>query len=160
MSKSVGMDYIRALVVSVCTSIAAFLRPISGDIYSLLLIFGINFICGLIAAYCKGESFDLKKAFRCVKESAIFFFLVASIFAVGKFKGNIDGALQCVSFVVYSVVWFYSVNILRNLKNILKEGSTAHQTVCFIYYIVSVEFVKHIPYLSNYLKTKADGGAN
>lgn len=155
------MDYIRALLVSLFTGITAFLHPISGDVYSLLLVFGVNFICGLLAAYCKGEKFDFKKAFRCVTEAAMFFFLIASIFAVGKFKGNVSGALQCVSFVVYSVVYFYSVNVMRNLKNIFKEGTAAHSAAKFLYYIISVEFVKNVPYLSDYLnKKECDGSAD
>lgn len=149
--KEIKMDYIRSLVVSIFTGLTAFLHPISGDVYSLLLVFGVNFLCGLIAAYCNGEDFNFKKAFRCITEAAMFFFLIASIFAVGKFKGNVDGALQCVSFVVYSVTYFYSVNVIRNLMNIFKKGTSAYSVAKFLYYILSVEFVKNIPYLSEYL---------
>ena len=154
MKETNKMDYIRALLVSIFTGITAFLHPISGDVYSLLLVFLVNFLCGLIAAYCKGEKFDFKKAFRCVTEAAMFFFLIASIFAVGKFKGNESGALQCVSFVVYAVTYFYSVNVLRNLQNIFKPGTAAYSAVKFLYYIISVEFVKNIPYLQDYLNSR------
>lgn len=163
MEETKKMDHIKTLLVGIFTGLTAFLHPISGDVYSLLLVFVVNFLCGLIAAYCKGEDFDFKKAFRCVIEAAMFFVLIASIFAVGKFKGNASGALQCVSFVVYAVTYFYSVNVLRNLQNIFKQGTAAHSAVKFLYHILSVEFVKKIPYLSAYINQtipETDGSAD
>lgn len=149
------MDYIRALVVSIFTGVTAFLHPIAGDVYSLVIIFVLNFFFGLInGILVKGENFDFKKAFRCVCEATIFFVLVAAIFTIGKLKDNETGAIQCVSFVVYSVIYFYSVNILKNLKELLREGSVAHAVVSWLYWVVSAEFVKSIPYLAGYLKEK------
>ena len=93
-----------------------------------------------------------KKAFRCIIEAMVFFLLIAAIYFIGDHKGNPDGALQCVSFITYSIFYFYGVNILRNLKLMATSGTAFYKVVSFLYYVVSVEFIKHIPFLTNYQK--------
>ena len=51
-----------------------------------------------------------------------------------------------------SVFYFYGVNILRNIKEILPNSSNGHKVVAFLHYVLSVEFIKNIPYLTNYLQ--------
>lgn len=158
MVNNLKMEYIKTLFVSVTTCVAAFLHPISGDVYSLFIIFVLNFVFGLAnGLIVHDEKFKFKKAFRCVCEAAVFFVLVAAIFAIGWLKGNETGSLQCVSFVVYSVLYFYSVNILGNLKELFPEGSVAHSVVSWLYYFVSAEFVKAIPHLYEYLSGQEHG---
>lgn len=152
------MEFIKALFVSITTGVAAFLHPIAGDVYSLFVIFVLNFVFGLAnGLIVHDEGFKFKKAFRCICEAAVFFVLVAAIFAIGKLKSNEIGSLQCVSFVVYSVLYFYSVNILRNLKELFAEGGVAHSVVSWLYYFVSAEFVKAIPHLFEYLNGTEHG---
>lgn len=137
--------------------IAAYLNPVIGDIKSLVAVFALNFVFGLLAALLVNhESFSFKKAFRCVIEACVFFLLTCSIYWVGDHKGNPEGALQCVSFITYSVFYFYGVNILRNIKHILPEGSVGYKVVSFLYYVLSVEFIKNIPYLTNYLNNNKE----
>ena len=147
------IDYMKNLFVGLLTGLAAYLNPISGDIKSLVALFFFNFLFGLAAGLlANNESFSLKKAFRCIIEAMVFFLLVAAIYFIGDHKGNPDGALQCVSFITYSIFYFYGVNILRNLKLMATSGTAFYKVVSFLYYVVSVEFIKHIPFLTNYQK--------
>ncbi len=147
------IDYMKNLFVGLLTGLAAYLNPISGDIKSLVILFFFNFLFGLAAGLlANNESFSLKKAFRCIIEAMVFFLLVAAIYFIGDHKGNPDGALQCVSFITYSIFYFYGVNILRNLKLMATSGTAFYKVVSFLYYVVSVEFIKHIPFLTNYQK--------
>lgn len=147
------IDYMKNLFVGLLTGLAAYLNPISGDIKSLVALFFFNFLVGLAAGLlANNESFSLKKAFRCIIEAMVFFLLVAAIYFIGDHKGNPDGALQCVSFITYSIFYFYGVNILRNLKLMATSGTAFYKVVSFLYYVVSVEFIKHIPFLTNYQK--------
>lgn len=142
------MENIKSLFIGIIMGIAAYLNPIAGDIVSMLAVFTLNFIFGLLAAlFACNESFSFRKAWKCVTEATIFFVLVCSVYFIGEQKGNSDGALQCISFVSYSVFYFYGVNMLRNMK-LLLPGS---RTIAFIYDVVSIEFAKKIPGLSNYL---------
>lgn len=147
------MYYLKNLIVGLVTGVAAYLNPISGDIKSLIALFTINFLFGLLAGLLvNNEAFSFKKAFRCILEAMAFFVLISAIYYIGEQKGNPDGALQCVSFVTYSVFYFYSVNVLRNWKQLCRPGSATYKCVSFIYYVVSVEFIKNVPYLCNYQK--------
>lgn len=146
------MDYIKNLIAALFTGLAAYLNPLSGDLTSLRAVFIINFAVGLLAGLIVNkESWNFKKAFRCILEATAFLLLVCAIYYIGEHKGNPEGALQCISFVTYSIYWFYGVNILRNLKELLPEGSTGYKVVAFLHYVVSIEFVKNIPYLNAYL---------
>lgn len=142
------MENFKALFIGVLTGLAAYLNPISGDMVSMLAIFFLNFVFGLLAAlFVVDEKFKFKKAWSCVKEATVFFALVCAIFFIGERKGNTEGAIQCVSFVSYSVFYFYGVNMLRNIK-LLFPGN---RTIAFLYDVASVEFAKKIPGLSSYL---------
>ncbi|BBK87883.1 hypothetical protein Bun01g_22530 [Bacteroides uniformis] len=69
----------------------------------------------------------------------------------GNFYANREPvSFSSVSFVTYSVFYFYGVNVLRNWKLLCRTGSTMYKCVSFLYYVVSVEFIKSVPFLSNY----------
>ena len=73
------MDYFKNLLIGLITGIAAYLNPISGEIKSLIAVFALNFICGLLTALLiNHESFSFKKAWRCIVEATIFFALVVA----------------------------------------------------------------------------------
>ena len=146
------MDYIKNLIAALFTGLAAYLSPLSGELSSLLAVFLLNFFVGLLAGLIiNKESWNFKKAFRCILEATAFLLLICAIYYIGEHKGNPQGALQCVSFVTYSVFYFYGVNILRNLKNLFPNASLGYKVSAFLYYVASVEFVKKIPYLTAYL---------
>lgn len=142
------MQNIKNLTIGIITGIAAYLNPIAGDIVSMLAVFGLNFAFGLLAGlFACNETFSFRKAWKCVTEATVFFVLVCAVYFIGKQKNNLDGAMQCISFVSYSVFYFYGVNMLRNMKLLLPES----RTIAFIYDVVSIEFAKKIPGLSNYI---------
>lgn len=110
------------------------------------------YLCRTLLFFAPYADFSFKKAWRCIVEATIFFALVSCIYFIGEHKGNPEGALQCVSFITYSVFYFYGVNILRNIKEILPNSSNGYKVVAFLHYVLSVEFIKNIPYLTNYLQ--------
>lgn len=143
------MEDFKGFAIGIAGALLAYLNPLQGDFYALLLIFLLNFLTGLLSSFCVyKEKWKFSKAWKCIKESAVFFVLIGSIFFIGEKKGNAEGAMQCVTFVTYSVVYFYSVNILRNLKLLFPKNSA----ISFLYDIISIEFSKKIPGLKNYLQ--------
>lgn len=144
------MESLRTFVVSIVTALAAYFSPIEGEFQGLIILFSVNFISGLLAAILvDNDKFRFKKAFRCIAELTCLMAFIAAMYSIGERKNDVEGTLQLVSFVSYVVVWFYSQNILRNLKSLFKTG-TMHFICAFLYYIVSVEFIKRIPYLQQY----------
>lgn len=143
---------LKTLIVGLLTGLAAYLHPLTGDVYSLLSVFALNFIFGLLAdLLANGERFQFRKAWKCISEATMFFIIVFCIYAIGEHKGKPDGALQCVSFVTYSILYFYAVNILRNLKLVLRKGSSGYKVIAWLHWVISVECVKQIPHLREYL---------
>jgi hypothetical protein len=150
------LSSIKTLFVSIVSAIAAYLRPLDGELETMLAVFFCNCICGLLADIIgRNGGFKFKKAWRCIVESMVFFGLVGFIYFIGDHKGNPSGALQCVSLISYAIIWFYSTNILRNLGIILPNETVGHRCIMFLYYVASVEFVKKIPYLADFIGKEA-----
>lgn len=138
--------------MAVTMQMLAYFKPLDDEIFILSMIFIVNFCAGLINdLIVRNNSFSFKKAWRCIKEVTIFFTMCLVIFTFGEKKGWEDRSTQAVSFLTYVIAWFYSQNSLRNLKELFKPGSAAYGVISFLYYIVSVEFVKKIPYLKKWL---------
>ena len=90
----------------------------------------------------------MKKFFRCIVETLVFYVIVLSIYVIGEKMGNPDGAIQCISGVVYAIIYFYTVNILRNAHKLLPRS----KGIKFMYYVLSFEVMKKIPYLQQYIE--------
>ena len=148
------IDQIKNMAVGIVLSIIAYLEPIDGELKSLFLVFFLNFIFGYLSGMVKGEDFSLKKALVCIGHAAIFFVLCASVYVIGKAKGQMAGAVQCVSFITYLVLYFYSLNILKNCKKIFKDETAPWHVVNTLYFILRFKFIEKIPYLKEYLDTQ------
>lgn len=143
---------IKDAIIGVVLAVLAFLKPIEGELWSLVLVFGLNFLFGYLSGMiANGEDFSLKKAVVCVGHACVFFVLCLAIYGIGKLKGQEAGAMQCVSFFTYLVIYFYGLNILRNLKAIFKKETAPWHVVSFLYYVLRFKFVEKIPYLTDYL---------
>lgn len=150
------IEQAKNVVVGIIMAVLAYLSPIRGELWSLFLIFFLNFIFGYLSGMvASGEDFSFRKAFRCIGEATIFFVLCASIYVVGKFKDNEAGALQCVSFITYVIIYFYATNILKNLKKTFREGTSPWMIVAFLYYALRFKFIERIPFLADYMNLKA-----
>lgn len=147
------MEHIRNLIAWILAALAAYFKPISSVFLGVAWVFLVNFIFGLLnGIITKNEKFSFRKAFVCIVEAMVLYLLMASIFFVGDRIGNPNGAMQCITAVVYALIYFYAVNILRNLKGLLP----GNRTIRFLYWILSVEFVKKIPYVGQYLESFKD----
>jgi hypothetical protein len=148
-------EQIKQMVVGIIIAVLAYLKPIEGELWSLFLVFFLNFLFGYLSGMiANGEEWDFKKALRCVGEATVFFVLCTAIYAIGRLKGQMDGAVQCVSFVTYLVIYFYGLNILKNCKKIFKKDTAPWHVVSALYFVLRLKFVEHIPFLSEYLNSK------
>ena len=153
------IEQIKNIFVGIALAVMAFLRPIEGELDSLVVVFFLNFLFGYLSGMIADhEDFNIKKALRCGAEATVFFVLCCAIFTIGKMKEQTQGALQCVSFITYVIVYFYTLNVLKNLKKIFRPGTTPWQVVAFLYYFLRCKFIERIPGLREYLnlKTKSE----
>jgi len=143
------INLLKNTIVTICSLLFAYFAPISNVVFVIFYVFLINFLAGLISGIVRqDESFNLKKFFYCVLETMVYYIIVMSVYTVGEQMGNVDGAMQCISGVTYAIIYFYAVNVMRNLQILFPEN----MTIKFLYYIVSFEVVKKIPFLQNFLK--------
>lgn len=146
-------ETIRNLIISICSILIGYFSPLGDIVFVIFFVFLLNCIFGLVAGVgVEGERFNLKKFFRCILETLVFYVIVLSIYVIGEKMGNEPGALQCISGVVYAVIYFYATNILRNLHILLP----ANRWIKFLYYVLSFEVIKKIPYLQQYQDRKEE----
>lgn len=149
--------YFKEIITGIFLAVLAYLKPIESELWTLFLIFFTNFVFGYLSGMiANNEEWDNKKALRCVGEATVFFALCLIIYGIGRLKGQMQGALQCVSFITYVIIYFYGLNVLKNCKKIFKPNTSPWMVVSFLYYVLRFKFVERIPFLSNFLNTKQE----
>ena len=148
------LDSIRYFLIGLVSAMAAFFSPIKDFMTAAVLLFIVNFFCGLLADIVVGNKWQTKKALIFVWYCFLYFGMCAFVFACGHYMHNEEGAVQCVSYVCYLALYIYGVNIVRNLKKVVVPGSSMYKILDIIYYVLTFEFVNKIPYLSNYLEAR------
>lgn len=142
-----AIQSIKSLAVTMVSILLAYLAPISDMVFVIFFIFLINCIAGLIAGIgVDKERFNLKKFFRCIFETFVFYVLVVCVYVIGEHLGNQEGAIQCITGIVYAICYFYGVNVLRNLYKLFPVS----RPLKFFYYVLSFEIIKKIPYMQQF----------
>lgn len=138
---------LKNLLVTLCSVTLAYFAPLNDMVFIIFFIFLINMMAGMISGIVvNNEPFNNKKFFRCLMETFVFYVIVLCIYVIGEKLGNASGAMQCITGVVYAILYFYGTNILRNLNQLFPDS----KALAFIYYVVSFEVVKKIPYLQQF----------
>lgn len=146
------MQELKAFLITIASGIMAYLAPIADNVFAMSYLLLCNFVVGLLVAQLVNhEGFSWRKFGWCGVEAFIFFGLVASIYVVGHKQGNAEAAAQCVSMVVYAMCYFYGCRILRNLRTLLPDNSVGHSCVAFLYEMLTLELVRRIPHLQEYI---------
>lgn len=146
---------IRNLLASVFSVMFAYFAPIQNMVFVIFFVFAINCMAGMIAGIvAKHERFNLKKFFHCMLETFVFYVIVLSVFTIGEKMRNLDGAIQCITGVVYAILYFYGVNTLRNLNILFPES----KVIRFLFHVLSFEVVKKIPYMQQFINKEKEGG--
>jgi hypothetical protein len=146
-----AMDSIKLVITSVGANVAGLLFPIRNDIFGLVLLFGVNFLIGVLADVCNHNEWSFRKAFSFFRDAAIYFVMVASIYLLGHLKGEHGIAVHCVSFMIYVAIYFYGTNILRNARMITNEKSTLYRVLDFLYYVMSLRVLERYGCLKEYI---------
>lgn len=145
------MEDLRTIIIVSLSSLMAYLSPINGILFAVTFAFVLNFICGYVTGMrVDDEGFDFKKAFSCIKEVCVFFVVVASVYTIGEHLDNSGEALMSISVITNVVLYFYALNVFKNLKRLF-PGS---QWIAFCYWLISFEFIKKVPFLESFLNQK------
>lgn len=144
---------LKSAVVTALCAVAAFFAPIANLIFAVFLIFLLNCIAGWVAdIVVQRGRFDLKKFFHCLFETMVFYVIIMAIYVIGEKLLNMEGAIQCSTVIVYAILYFYSVNILRNCCQLFPDS----KTLKFLFFVLSFEIIKKIPYMDRFKEKEAE----
>lgn len=148
------ISLVKGLWIFLVTLFTNFFHPIHDFLLVVFVLFILNFIYGLLSDILRGGEFSLKKAFQSIWYVVGFMLLLFLAFGIGK-KMHIDdeSVISFTSWITWVVIYFYSINILRNWKEIQPKN----EVVSFLYWVLSVKFVEKIKHLGEYFKVKKNG---
>lgn len=139
---------IKNLLATLFSVTFAYFAPVTDIVFVIFYIFAINCVAGMVAdIVAKHQRFSNKKFFHCLLETLVFYVIVLSIYVIGEKMKSVDGAMQCITGIVYAIIYFYSVNTLRNLRKLFPKSRPLN----FMYYVLSFEVVRKIPYLQQFI---------
>ena len=146
-----GFDDIRILFVGMFSAVCSFFAPITDYVFALTIVFMLDFLAGLISSILvNNEKFKFSKFRGCLIDIMVYFIIIMSIYAVGEFTHKPDGAIQCASGIMLVIIYYYAVNIFRNLTLLMPNN----QPINFIYYVLSLEILRHYPILKRFNEIK------
>ena len=144
---------LKSAMVTALYAIIAFNAPIANLIFAVFIIFLLNCIAGIVAdVVTDSKSFDLKKFFHCLFETMVFYVIIMAVYVIGDKLLNLAGAIQCSTVIVYAILYFYGTNILRNCAKLFPDS----KTIKFMYYVLSFEIIKKIPYMDRFKEKEAE----
>lgn len=145
----------KPLMVTIISVIMAYLAPVSSMVYVIFLLFLANCIAGIVAGMVvEKEAFSVKKFFHCLLETLVFFVIVILVYVLGDLMDKPGAAIQCITGIVYAVIYFYSVNVFRNLAKLFPDS----RTLKFLYYVLSFEILRKLPFLKKFEENEEEIG--
>lgn len=150
------MNYLEQFKFVICSLISGMLSlffPMRDFMFSMLIVFGVNYVFGLVAGLKHGEKWDFKKSMVFFYHCTLFFVMTSAIFITGYFLHAGDETLGVVKALCGVAIWFYSTNIVRNWKIMLMPDTPMYRVAGFVYYVLTLKAVDKIPFLKDYLKS-------
>lgn len=148
------LSEIKIFVGIIISSVISLFTPIQDVVLAMLILFCVNGAFGLLADIIDGNGWSNKKALSFLKQCFIFFGTLFSLFAIGHFLHEEDETFTCVKIICIITTWVFGVNILRNARQSCSNGSSMYRLFDILYYIVSVQVVEKIPFVSNYIAAR------
>jgi len=148
---------IKTAVVAFISSVFAYLAPVHEMILCIIIAFAGNFICGFFAGLiAQNESFNFKKAKVAIFEAVVYVVLIAGFFTIAEKMDDKEYVLKGLSIITWAWIYFYSVNIAKNLTRLFPHSSG----FSFLYYALSMEFIKRFPVLKDFINKNQQKNGN
>ena len=154
------MDDIKTVIVYAVGAIMTLLAPIQNFMYAMLILFGINFFFGLVAARMKNEKWSTKKALMFFVYVVVFLLIACTAFIIGHLMGEHEQAIAVVKILCYIAVYIFGTNIFRNLRHIVPKGSTWHRLFDLCYYTLSVKFIEKFDFVKKWQEERKEDSKN
>jgi hypothetical protein len=147
------MESLKSFIAVSLAAILAYFEPVQQVLTAILLLVALNFIVGLVAdLIANRKAFSFRKAFTCIRETSVFLLLLATVFFIGDHLQAKAEALQAISTIAYALVYFYSVNIGKNLRLIFPKS----KLIAILYHVLSIEILSKLPKTMHFQKKEYD----
>ena len=148
-----GWELVRAFVAACIGALLAFLEPVTGAMTLLLIVALADILTGIVTDLrVNGTCFRFRKFFFALVCAAVYLLIVALVYTVGLFQDDVQECLFIVKTITYTIIYFYAVNIFRNLRQLLPSN----RAIAFLYYLLGLEFTKKFPALDDFLKKEKE----
>ncbi|MDR0829733.1 MAG: hypothetical protein LBN95_06440 [Prevotellaceae bacterium] len=147
------MEVIKSILITLQSLLLAALMQVRTTLAVLVLLFFVNILLGIVAdVVINGNKFNFKKFMYACVEVGIYILIVCGIAVIAHIKGEIqlgDYALNALSWLF---IYAYGTNIFKNLHKILPNSLV----ISYIYYVISFEIIKKIPFFNNFQKSETE----
>ena len=145
-------EFLKALWVVLFSAIMAmisYFEPVINMILAITIIFVTDIVFGIASGKkINKEKIDIKKGFAAIKLFGTYIFVITLLYAIGKFMCDETLILYVVKTISWVTIYFYITNLTKNFKRLYPKSNT----IKFIHWFLSVEFLDNIPSLKNFLE--------
>jgi phosphatidylglycerophosphate synthase len=149
------MNTIFKYLVFLITSAATYFQPVGGLLLLVTLLFMCDFVTGFIKSVKVSHAVRIqsKKLRWSAVKMCVYLSIITLTFFVCKVMGvGMDTAVSVVKIEAWCIVYIEGLSIVENLQAILPKD----KFLGFLHYLLSIEFLKVVPLLANFLKEKDD----
>lgn len=149
MLRHTMIDTFKAATFAAFGALAAYFEPIERFLQVVALLYFANLIVAIVTDKLKNSSPpSIKKFWNSIKELTWYLFLIFLIFTVSERMDFEDGAIYVIKAVMALVIYFYSVNILKNATIL----SPQNRFVKVLYMLMTIDFLeKFAPWAKKYI---------
>lgn len=145
-------EFLKALWVVFFSAIMAmisYFEPVINMILAITIIFVTDIVFGIASGKkINKEKIDIKKGFAAIKLFGIYIFVITLLYAIGKFMYDEKMIIYVVKTISWVAIYFYVTNLTKNLKRLYPKSNT----IRFLHWFLSVEFLENIPSLKKFLE--------
>ena len=154
------MNDLKAIAIGVMGAMFTLLAPIQNFMYAMLILFGLNFGAGLLAAYVNKEPWETKKALWFLAYCAIFLVASCAAFIIGYLMDEKEQSIAVVKILCFLAIYIFGTNIFRNLRFVAPTGSSWYKFFDLCYYVLSVKFIEKFDFMKKWQKASESGATS
>lgn len=141
------MQLLKGILAGIAAYLATIICPIENYLKVIIFLAVVNIIFGRIADI---EGWSFKKAFHAIVYLLIYMTLLCVTMVVGKMMNHQDIQMtEVTSYITWVMIYFYSVNILRNMHLRWPKD----KTIFFLYWVISFKIVDNIKFMKEFKET-------
>lgn len=139
------------------TGLYLYFEPIHYVWRVAIVLWAVNIIFGYISGMViNNEKLNWKKFMRAMLELALYLFIANMLFAIGDQMGRKSEMLKGLNITTWGLIAFYVINVMKNITRLLPGNSPGAKLFRYMYFLLSLEFVKKIPYMKEFQKNEKE----